>query len=70
MEKVFEFIGAFLLLILGVLLLIVGVYNVVINIQQGSFFALTWLIAPVFGGWFIDKGVEEWKQKRVEQCKK
>lgn len=62
MEKVFEFIGAFLLLILGVLLLIVGVYNVVINIQQGSFFALSWLIAPVLGGWFIDCGCKELKR--------
>ena len=63
MDKAFKILGVILLLILGVLLLIVGVYNVVINIQQGSFFALTWLIAPVFGGWFIDLGCKEKKKK-------
>ena len=63
MEKAFEIFGSILLIILGVLLLIVGVYNVVINIQQGSFFALSWLIAPVFGGWFIDLGVDEIRKK-------
>jgi uncharacterized membrane protein YiaA len=62
MEKAFEIFGSILLIILGVLLMIIGVYNVVINIQQGSFFALSWLIAPVLGGWFIDCGCKELKK--------
>lgn len=62
MDKAFKILGVILLIILGVLLMIVGCYNVIVNIQQGSFFALPWLIAPVFGGWFIDCGCKELKK--------
>lgn len=63
MDKAFKILGVILLIVLGVLLIIVGGYNVMINIQQGSFFALPWLLPCVFGGWFIDLGCKEIKEK-------
>ncbi|MBR4624082.1 MAG: hypothetical protein IKO56_00930 [Alphaproteobacteria bacterium] len=63
MDKALKILGALLGIFAGILLIVIGVYNIVINIQQGSFFALTWLLAPVFGGWFIDLGCGEFKSK-------
>lgn len=62
MWRILMYIGTFLELLLGVLLLIVGVYNVVVDIQQGSFFALPWLLPCVLGGWFIDLSLKEFKK--------
>lgn len=62
MDKALKIFGALLGIFAGLLLIIIGGYNVISNIQQGSFFALTWLIAPVFGGWFIDLGCQELKR--------
>ena len=63
MDKALKIFGALLGIFAGMLLIIIGGYNVISNIQQGSFFALTWLLAPVFGGWFIDLGCKEIKEK-------
>lgn len=56
------YIGTVIELIVGILLLIVGGYNTIADICNGSFFAVIWLATTVVGAWMIDKSEDAFKK--------
>lgn len=61
------YIGTGVELIAGLLLVIVGAYNTIVDICNGSFLAIIWLAMAVVGAWMIDKSGDEFKKIKYEK---